>query len=518
MNEPLHIVLRCAEALLPKVRYVFDTLFMARGVPVRYASQPPSSGPWVLYGPAKERSWPLQRCLAIAHCPESWQFLDRHADAEAAVCLGGLTAVFPASRAGFESPPDMPFDVAANAFYFLSSWPERFGSNKGQTRSLYADSVFARLDVPQDVVDQYLDCLMRRLHTLRSRLGAGEWNPPEWPQGAAYAVILSHDVDFLPVNAIDVAMQGVKTVLRHLVRQRDPADALRAAAGLVLALIRGRDPYGCVPEIIEREKALGTRASFQVAVGHRHPNDVNYRIEDDRVRDYLRAITDAGFDLCLHGSYRSTENPAWYAEEAALLARRLGRPSGSRQHFLSFDYDALFTAQEKAGIRYDMSMGFPDRTGPRSGFSYPYFPYCLKEDRPYDVLQLNLFLMDVTLRGYLGLKGAGAWEVIKDALDDLRRKRGGASTVWHPIVFGGARDPGYDRLFWDMVNYARGTGGLTTDGRTIDDFWRRRAKNYSSFHQAGQAKIHTRTGSEMAHGAVACAEYESGGRGTGMMR
>lgn len=489
MSEPLHIVLRCTEALLPKVRYVFDTLFMARGVPVVYASRPPSSGPWLLYGAARETSWPFKRCLAIAHCPESWRFLDSRADIEATANIDGLTTIFPARAAGCEPPSDISFDIAANAFYFLSSWSERIGTNKEQTRSLYSNSIFARLNVPQDIVDQYLDCLMRQLHALCDRLGSGKWGPLEWPQEAAYALILSHDVDFIPANFGDIALQGAKTVLRHLVRQRDPIDALRAAAGLALALIRGRDPYGCVPEIIERETELGAQASFQVAVGHRHPHDVNYRIEDDRIRDYLRVITDAGFDLCLHGSYRSTENPAWYAEEAALLARRLGQPSGSRQHFLSFNYDNLFTAQEQAGIRYDMSMGFPDRTGPRAGFSYPYFPYCLKEDRPYDVLQLNLFLMDVTLRGYLGLKGASAWEAIKDTLDGLRGKRGCVSTVWHPIVFGGARDPGYDRLFWGMVNYTRETDGLATDGRTINDFWRGHAKNYASFSQVGQERV-----------------------------
>jgi hypothetical protein len=346
---------------------------------------------------------------------------------------------------------------------------------------MYSNSIFARLDVPQDIVDQYLDRLMNLLYARCDRLGEEKWNSLEWPQGATHALILSHDVDFIPAGIIDIAKQGAKTVLRHLVRQRDPTDALRAATGLALALIHGRDPYGCVPEIIEREKELGVHASFQVAVAQRHPNDVNYRIEDDRVRDYLRTIPDAGFDLCLHGSYRSTENPAWYVEEVALLAQRLGRPLGSRQHFLSFDYNTLFTAQEQAGIQYDMSMGFPDRTGPRAGFSYPYFPYCLKEDRPYDVLQLNLFLMDVTLRSYLGLKGLRAWEVIKATLDDLRRKRGCISTVWHPIVFGGARDPGYDHLFWEIVNYTRETGGLATDGRTINDFWRHHAKNYSSF-------------------------------------
>jgi hypothetical protein len=294
-------------------------------------------------------------------------------------------------------------------------------------------------------------------------------------------VVLSHDVDFLPVVASDNLVQGVKSVLRHLIRQGDPSDAWRAGRGLLGALVQGRDPYGCIPQILARERELGVKSSFQIAVGHRDPHDVNYRIEDDRVRDYLRAIVDAGFEVNLHGSYRSTENLQWYVDEAHLLAQRLARPIGSRQHFLSFDYDALFTAQETAGIRYDMSMGFPDRPGPRAGFSFPYFPYNLREDRPYRVLQISLFLMDVTLRGYLGLRAGGAQPTIDACLDTLQAKRGCASIVWHPIVFGGARDPGYDDLYFRLVERVRDCGGLATDGRTIDAFWREQARNYPSF-------------------------------------
>ena len=252
---------------------------------------------------------------------------------------------------GFEAPSDIAFDVVANAFYFLSSWSERVTARDSRPRQMYANSVYARLGVAQDIVDQYLERLMALLDGLCDRMGVARWAPPEWPDGTGYALVLSHDVDFLPAGLADTLKQGAKSVLRHLVRQRDPTDAMRAAVGLTRALARGRDPYGCVPELIAREKELGVRSSFQVAVGHRHANDVNYRIEDDRTRDYLRAIPDAGFDLCLHGSYRSTENPAWYVEEVALLTQRLGKPLGSRQHFLSFDYDALFSAQERGGHR-----------------------------------------------------------------------------------------------------------------------------------------------------------------------
>jgi hypothetical protein len=469
---------------MPKVRYVFDTLFMAAGIPVIYSREPPPDGPWILYDSSKtEPSWPQGRCLAIAHCPRSWRLFEHDADdAEAPAVVDGLAVVLPGDDAEFKSALAISCDLIANAFYFLSSWSERSGAPGKQAREMYSMSVFARLHLPQDIVDRYLHRVMERLNALCEQHGVSPWPKLKWPQRTTYAWVLSHDVDFIPSGFVDNAVQGAKTVVRHLFSHRDPGDAVRAALGLMNALVRGRDPYGCVPDIIEREKELDVRASYQVAVGRKHPNDVRYRFEDDRIRDYLRVIIDNGFDLCLHGSYRSTEEPRWYVDEVDLLSRRLGRPLGSRQHYLSFDYDNLFTAQEWAGIQYDMSMGFPDRPGPRAGFSYPYFPYCLAEDRPYDVLEISLFVMDVTLRSYLHLKGSSAWPALKTIIDDVCVKGGCASLVWHPIVFGGARDPGYDRLFWETVRYLRETRGLATDGRTINAFWRDRANDYVSFN------------------------------------
>lgn len=481
MRTPLHIVVRCQENLVRKVRYVFDTLFMARGVAVVFQSQPPEHGPWVFYGSRKEETWPSSRCLAIAHCPDSWRFLAGRDNIAAARTLDGLPALFSETASRFEPPADMPFDVVANAFYFLSSWSERRESETGHMRRLHSTSVYARSDLPQNIVDLYLDRIMNLLNAICDRQEIERWTGIEWPTRATHAVVLSHDIDFIPSGILDVVKQGAKTVLRHLLHQRDPADAMRAVAGLARALIQGRDPYGCIPQIIKRERELRVRASFQVAVGHRHPDDVNYRIEDERTREYLRQILDAGFDLCLHGSYRSTERRDWYIGEVELLTRQLSRPLGSRQHFLSFDYDALFSAQEGSGIQYDMSMGFPDRIGPRAGFSYPYFPYCLESDRPYDVVEISLFLMDVTLRSYMGLKERGAWTAIESALKYLRQVGGCASVVWHPIVFGGARDPGYDRLFWRMIDFVHQGGGVATDGASTNEFWRELAGQYSSF-------------------------------------
>jgi len=449
----------------------------AAGIPITYTPDPPAQGPWILYGDSTNGIGAVERCVALPYVPESWELFAGVDDVRYCEVRDGVSVVV-AAGPSTEGRWAVRFDLLANAFYFLSSWSERANGSRAVGRGMYADSVFRRLQIDQDIVDRYLELLTARVHDMCDRLGIGRWSRPAWPDGGEFAVVLSHDVDFLPSGRASIALQGAKSVLRHLIRQKDVGDAARAARGAIKALLTGRDPYGCVPEIVAEEKARGVRSSFQIAVARRHPNDVNYRTEDPRVQSYLKVILEHGFEICLHGSYRSTEKAEWYVDEVELLGRQLARPLGSRQHFLAFNYDMLFSAQEKAGIRYDMSMGFPDRVGSRSGFSFPYFPYCLREDRPYRVLQIGLFLMDVTLRSYMGLKGEAAWGVISSQLRALRRTGGCASVVWHPIVFGGARDPGYDRLFWRMVDEIRASGGAATDGRTIYEYWRDRASGY----------------------------------------
>ena len=479
-GPPLAVVLACEPAVRRRAAYVLDTLLQAAGIPLAYVQEPPSDGPWLLYGPHA----PTKRtstALHMASCESAWCFFETGTRAERVTLWRDLAVVFDGRIAGRVNVDLVEVDLVANAFYFLSSWSERRGGGASAPRSLYVDSDCARLNIPQDIVDRYLACIVDRLRSLCQRIGAPFWPPLQWPGSKSFAVVMSHDVDYVPVRRHDNVVQAGKAVLRHLVRHRDPGDALRAARGWFAATLAGRDPYGCIAELIAREQALGLRSSFQVAVRRSHPQDVNYDIRHDQVRDYLRAITDAGFELCLHGSFRSTQETGWYEEEVALLTDRLGRPRGSRQHYLAFDYDSLFEAQEHAGIEFDMSMGFPDRTGPRAGFSFPYFPYNLREDRPYRVLQISLFLMDATLRGYMRLRPERARAVIESTLADLASRRGCASLVWHPIVFGGARDPGYDELYFDTARRIGIMGGCATDGRSINEFWRSRAQSYASF-------------------------------------
>ncbi len=465
----LTCVLQCDARWIRRVRYVLDVFGQALAVRIRLVEVIDAIAPVLVYS-SNIAEWSGNvRTLAIRHDPEAWRDVEvRKATIESADTRGH------ASDSGLV----LDFDVLAYAFFLLSAAGER---QRTSSRQMYRGSVFEQNQIPQDAVDRCVDLFRHSLDRIgvlghdESRLQQRSW------AGHAYAIALTHDVDYLPVKRWDNFNVAVKSTARHLFKQKSPRDAVEAIGAYLWAVLRRQDPYGCVPAIIAKEMRLGVKSSFQVAVGHRHPFDVNYRVQDDRVRDYLAIIVEQDFDLCLHGSYRSTEQPGWYEEEVELLAQRLRRPLGSRQHFLSFDADALFAAQERTGIEYDMSVGFPDRCGSRAAFSHPYFPYCLEQERSYNVLQIPLVIMDVTLRSYMRLSGEEAWAEVERQIEIVRRAGGAVSVVWHPIVFGGARDPGFDRLYWRLVEYVQRTGGLATDGRTINALARERAVRYGVF-------------------------------------
>ena len=480
MKRTLCIALECDELLMTKVKYVFDTLFMAAGVRTEYVARLPADRSGLIYSSNSQAAIGRDGVVLIPHTPDVWQRIARGDRPGQAKWCQGMTVIWPTSNEALPKVRSLDFDLVANAFYFLASCSERGPRRSDDVRRVHADSEFQRCGVPQTIVDDLLKVLLQSVERV-TYCCCEQSEDTTWPGRSTYAVVLSHDVDFLPLSVLGMVWQGARTFMRHSVRERAPGEALKAMWGLIRAGLSGRDPYGCIPEIIQKESKLKVYSSFQVAVTRRHPRDVNYDTSRADVQAYLGVITQSGFDMCLHGSYTSTRNLEAYCEEVTRFTDQFGAPKGSRQHFLCFDYDVLFKAQEMANIEYDMSIGYPDHVGSRVGFSHPFFPYCLEEDRPYNVVEIPLLVMDVTLRSYMGLLAEAAWTEIAGQLDYLQSTNGCGSVVWHPIVFGGARDPGYDELYWRLIDRVQSTGGLATDGRAINRHWRARAQNYDSF-------------------------------------
>src|SRR5205085_9670032 len=118
-------------------------------------------------------------------------------------------------------------------------------------------------------------------------------------------------------------------------------------------------------------------------------------------------------------------------------------------------------------FHYDTSLGFPDAVGFRAGIAHPFRPWDLELDRPADLVEVPLAVMDATLAEdrYEGLSASDAKPRILAALDWAAEHGGGFSLLWHPERFDAPTARGWDRLYFDVIDAVRERGGVGVTGR-----------------------------------------------------
>jgi hypothetical protein len=204
--------------------------------------------------------------------------------------------------------------------------------------------------------------------------------------------------------------------------------------------------------------------------GHGHPADGPAPATYDRLRPRLvELLLAGGAEIGLHGSYRAAEDVAVLSEETRLLEALAGPLAGHRYHYLRVDPHRNLTALEALGFQYDTSLGFADRPGFRAGIAHPFRPWDVAADRPLDLVEIPLALMDVTLaeERYLGLPLREAERRLLELVGWAAEHGGGFSVLWHNDRFDPVLGRGWDRLFFRFVDAVRASGGVCLTGREL---------------------------------------------------
>lgn len=347
-------------------------------------------------------------------------------------------------------------DELAAAFYDLACVDEVNGPRDRHGRFPASAASFDLLDPP--------------LERLRVRLGL---EPPRW-RGARFAVALTHDVD-VPWRWTRVGLRGAAARLQAGLLARSPARAyreMRSLAAVPLHKVRRTDPNWRFDEIVARERTVGARSTFFVMAGHRHradgPSPAVYERLRPRLVDLLLA---GGAEVGLHGSYTAAEDAAVLAAEKAELERLGAVVTGHRYHYLRVDPHANLAPLVEAGIHYDSTLGFADAVGFRGGIAQPFRPWSLAADRPLDLIEVPLALMDVTLaeERYLGLSADESRPHIESLLDAAADRGGGFAVLWHTERFDRGTARGWDRLYDDLLSGVRDRGGICLSAGELAD-------------------------------------------------
>ena len=338
-------------------------------------------------------------------------------------------------------------DLLAAGFFHLARVEERGAEVDRHGRFLAASSCLDPLDPP--------------LERLRRELGAEQ---PLY-RGVRFAVALTHDVD-VPWRWTPIGVRGAAARLKSHALAGRADEAVHEARGLArmpLHRVRGTDPNWRFAETAAEERSLGARSTFFVMAGHGHRADGAAPEAYDRLRPRLvETLLGAGAEVGLHGSYLAADDIERLARERALLAQLDGPLIGQRYHYLRVDPHRNLAPLSGIGFRYDTSLGFPDALGFRAGIAHPFRPWDFARDRPADLVEVPLAVMDATLaeERYANLSAAQAKPRVLELLDRAAELGGAFSILWHPERFDGPSARGWDRLYFELIEAVRERGGV----------------------------------------------------------
>lgn len=254
-----------------------------------------------------------------------------------------------------------------------------------------------------------------------------------WPNGAPFALGLSHDVD-------RVAKRGQVPYYLGRAVYRGRLDWLRRELSALSALISGDDPYWNFDRIKKLEDDLGVRSTLFFLDETGRPSLTSlksnvlyrgrYRVQAKRVAEAICDLDAGGWEIGLHGSYRSYLDEELLGAEKARLEAVVGhRIVGTRQHYLRLDVPETWRIHARLGLEYDSSLGFTDRVGWRWDARRPFRPVdnVTGETLP---LQIPMTAMDLTL-----MLAPDPWRRALELIDDAEANGGALVINWHQRVF-----------------------------------------------------------------------------------
>jgi hypothetical protein len=294
-----------------------------------------------------------------------------------------------------------------------------------------------------------------------------------WPDGAKFAVHLSHDVDVLSGRGQlwrRYAAWTARCLKARLSGRRDQAAVWAAKIRRFRSC--GDDPHYTIPGWLELEGRYGARSSFyffcsrSLSTAGRRIGRM-YRLSDPLARQSVRMILAAGSEAGVHAFPRDFRSAARLAASRALLEAVAGEPCpGIRQHFLRLSVPDTWQAQRQAGFEYDATLGWPAHVGMRAGTCHPFETWDPLAARGIGLMELPLIAMDGAMSQAWG--SPQTWmDNLQPILRAVEQVQGVFSLLVHPDHLDGVDFPGQREFVETFLQEMRARGGWVRSGRDI---------------------------------------------------
>ncbi|MDD3050279.1 MAG: hypothetical protein PHR06_03965 [Candidatus Cloacimonetes bacterium] len=457
----INVLLNIDKSFIPQAEYAFRTYFKILRLQPRFFYEFCQEEIHIYYGLKRETESKIQ-----IYCDQSTFnfFKEKKQYEEKNVIMslfGGEYIPFLFSQQGDifthnKNRVKIRKDIVASAFYFLSCWQE-FTSKKPITveqRYDYHESLQYLLnftDIP--VVDRYCQIFRVALSLVFDTRNIST----NWKTDKKLALSLSHDVDYWGYGSVCYNKPTMKTE-----KKKDKSTELNnnSTKRIKCFLRKLKSPFYSAEKefdsMLNHEKKLSVDSTLFLLAKTSYDDTRRNYLNDESVKKYfLNKVKQK--NIAFHGSESSAFDFDILKKELDEIKQVNPNVKGFRTHYLYFEYQKLFSNLEKAGIQYDASIGFRKNYGFRAGTSYPFYPFDIVNNRPFNVLEIPFTIMDTTLNSpaLLNLPYFLAKNKITEFFEKMAKSGGHISILWHNNTFDFIDFRLWGQLYWHLIKWAK---------------------------------------------------------------
>jgi hypothetical protein len=249
------------------------------------------------------------------------------------------------------------------------------------------------------------------------------------PMVSRYELLLTHDVDML--KGYHRPWEPLRNAAGDIVKRYDPACAVRR----ILDSYLSGEPWGTARDIMAKSEKHGVPSRFYFMGPSDDSMDSPYVLRLPRLlRQLADEIASRGHIVGYHPCFATASDADEWRRQRDGLESVLGRPvREGRQHVLRYSADITPDIWSDAGMTLDLSLGWPEVTGFRSGTCRRHASYSLRRRRTLPLEQISTSVMDFGLFGgkYRNLSVGAALADCRSAIEACRIFGGSLVVLFH---------------------------------------------------------------------------------------
>lgn len=314
-------------------------------------------------------------------------------------------------------------DIIAGAFFMLSRWEEMVGSDFDEHGRFPASAsvAFKQGFLDQPIVDRYAKVFQAWVEMLNPSI---ELHPRK------FSVKLSHDIDKIKRKSVSTKGRDQKYVSRtlreiaiKLFKRKPLSDSNPHLRGII--------------ELAKLSEKIKLNSAFYFMTAENGDMDRGYY--DDRSDEFhlsIKKLQERGHEIGFHPSYEAFDNTEKFLQEKHRMDKILNHTNyGGRHHYLRFTIPDTWRLWERAGLRYDSTLGYELYNGFRCGTCHPYQPFDIKENRVMNILEIPLIVMEFTLNKLRNYSPQESADRILTLAERCKQVDGVLAFLWHNTSF-----------------------------------------------------------------------------------